>query len=421
MELIKLHKNVKIRILDVFLNSLSSSMYFPFMGIYFASRFGAKLTGVLMIFTILFGFCAGLYAGYFSDLIGRKKIIVGAAFARFLGVLLMLLANTPMVHSTIITFIAVLIISACSGITGPVSEAMVIDVTTNENRKTVYSYMYWFNNLSRIFGAVIGGFLFSTHLFIILTISSVLSFVSVLLISFFITDTYTSTKELTVKSRWEVLKDIGLKYKSVSMDVTFMLFTLATLLFFTLEFQTSNYVGIRLAEELKFQNLLSLGSFQLNVDGTSMLGLLNAENTFLVVATTLIIGKMTKRFNGLSVLLFGLLIYTGGYFILSFSNVPIILLAAGFVATIGEIMFWPIRQAYLADLIPENARSSYMAVNSFVFRGASIIASLFITIGAFVSPIVISSLFVVIGLLSIWLFKVSIYKIRYSNNEKKLG
>jgi MFS transporter, DHA1 family, multidrug resistance protein B len=127
---------------------------------------------------------------------------------------------------------------------------------------------------------------------------------------------------------------------------------------------------------------------------------------------------MMKRFSSLSVLIFGLLFYTGGTFILGFSNAPILLLVAGFVATIGEIMFWPIRQAYLADLIPENARSSYMAVNSLVVRGASVIASLFITIGAFISPIVMSTLYVVIGLLSIWLFIISIHKI---SNRKKLA
>jgi MFS transporter, DHA1 family, multidrug resistance protein B len=421
MELSKLHKNVKIRLLDVFINSLSSSMYFPFLAIYFASRFGAELTGVLMIFTVIFGFGAGLYAGYFSDLIGRKKIILGAAFARSLGLLLMILTNTPMFQSTVITFIAVLIISACGAITEPVAEAMVIDVTTTENRKSVYSVMYWFSNLSVVIGAVIGGYFFSTHLLIILTISFVLSLVSVLMISFFITDTYKPAEESTVKSRWGVLKDIGLQYKRVSMDITFMIFTLATLLFFTLEFQISNYIGIRLAKELEFQNLLTLGSFHLNVDGTSMVGLLNAENTILVVATTLIIGKMMKQFNSLRVLIIALLIYTGGTFILGFSNAPILLLVAGFIATVGEIMFWPIRQAYLADLIPENARSSYMAVNSFVVRGASIIASLFITIGAFVSPIIISSLYVVIGLLSIWLFIVSIHKISYRKNAKTLA
>lgn len=417
----ELHKNVKIRIFDVFLNGISSSMYFPFMAIYFASRFGAELTGILMIFTVILGFLAGLYAGYYSDIIGRKKIMLGAASFRLLGVLLIIISNTPIFHSTILTFIGVLIISACGGISEPVAEAMVIDVTTSENRKYVYNFMYWFRNLSQVIGAVAGGFLFKDHMLLVVSISSFMSLFSILLIKYFITDSYKPAEEIVVKSRLSVLKDMGLRYKSVSLDVTFMIFTLATLLFFTLEFQTSNYIGIRLSKELHLQNLISFGSFNLKVDGTRMLGILNAENTFLVVAITLIIGKLTSRFKGFHVLVFGLLIYTGGYFILGFSNIPSFLMIAGFVATVGEIMFWPIRQSYLADMIPEDLRSSYMAVNSLIFRGASIIASIFITIGAFVSSYVISSMYLLIGLLSIWLFKISINKIKTQKIAKNIS
>ncbi|WP_075981332.1 MFS transporter [Bacillus massilinigeriensis] len=417
MKLKMLHPNVKIRLFDVFINSLSSSMYLPFLSIYFASRFGTELTGILMIITVIFSFCAGLYASYFSDLLGRKKILLGAAIARTLGLVLMVISNTPILHSASITFFAVLIVTASGGITEPVAEAMVIDVTTNKNRKSVYSLMYWFTNLSIVFGTMAGGFLFSTHLLIVLFISFILSIVSIFLILFFITDTYKPTRERVVDSRWAILKDIGLQYKHVSMDKTFMIFSFATLLFFTLEYQISNYVGIRLAKELPHQSLINFGSFNLNIDGTSMLGILTAENTILVVTTTLIIGRLITRFNSLSVLVFGLLIYTGGTFVLGFSNGPILLLIAGFIATIGEIMFWPIRQTYLADLIPENARSSYMAVNSLVGRGGSIIASLFITIGAFVTPMVISFLYVVIGLMCIWLFVVSIHKINFTKES----
>jgi MFS transporter, DHA1 family, multidrug resistance protein B len=95
MKLRELHNNVKIRIFDVFINSFSSSMYFPFMAIYFAARFGNKLTGILMILMVIFGFLAGLYAGYYADLIGRRKIILGASIARLIGVLTILLANSP--------------------------------------------------------------------------------------------------------------------------------------------------------------------------------------------------------------------------------------------------------------------------------------------------------------------------------------
>ncbi|MFB6467038.1 MFS transporter [Cytobacillus sp. Hz8] len=421
MKMSTLHINVRIRVLDVFLHGLSNSMFFPFMSIYFASHFGAKLTGILMIFTVIFGFGVGLYAGYFSDIIGRKKIILVASITRSLGLLFMALANTNLFQSTAWTFLAFIIVTASSSIAEPVAEAMLIDATTNDNRKHVYGFMYWFNNLAIVIGAVIGGFYFTTHLFIILLVSFMISFVSVILIFCFISDTYKHAGKITNQSWMSVFKDIGTQYKRVSMDKVFMIFTLATLLFFTLEFQVSNYIGIRLAKEIHIQNLISISSFHLQVDGTRMLGLLNAENTMIVVTLTLIVGKMMSRYKNINVLIFGLLLYTFGTFVMGYSNAPWFLLAAGFFAAVGEIMFWPVRQYYLADLIPENTRSSYMAVNSIVGNGGSMLASLFITIGAFVSPVVISGLYIVIGLLCIWLFKLAISMIKEREKAKKFA
>ena len=410
-----LHINVKIRLVDVFINSLSTSMYLPFMAIYFSDQIGVKLTGFLMVAVVLISFGIGLYASYFSDLIGRKPIIQVASLVRLSGVVTMTLANLPEKSSTLATFISFLAISVCGGIIEPIAEAMVIDSTTQENRKDVYTFMYWLVNLSTVIGSGIGGFIFSKHLFIILFISSILSLGSFLQILFFIKDVNPLTSEKKRPLQPNVLREVCLHYKRVSTDFTFMIFTLATLLFFTLEFQTSNYIGIRLSKEFHPISLFKLGTYQFTVKGTTMLGLLNVENTLVVVTATLIIGKLIKRFNRFLCLIGGLIIYTGGFFVLGLSNSFILLVIAGFTATIGEILFWPVRQDYLAELIPENARGSYMAVNSFVVRGASVFASLFITIGAFITPVIVSTIYVILGVISIGLFRQSITQIKLKN------
>ncbi|WP_163855971.1 MDR family MFS transporter [Paenibacillus elgii] len=408
----KYHKNLKIRIYDVFINGLCSTMYLPFMGIYFADRLGAELTGILMIITVLFGFSAGLYGGYFADLSGRKKIMVTAASLRLMALIVMLVANTLMMNPVILTFISILIISACSGASDPVSEAMVVDVTNSDNRKSVYNFLYWFRNLSSVLGGVAGGFLFKDHLQLILLISAFLSALSLVLVSVFITETYTPPIQRTLVKR-RVLHELVVNYIRVSKDRTFMIFTLATLLFFSLEFQMSNYIGIRLGKELPSQ-IYYLFGFGFNLDGVKLLGLLRAENTFVVVAFTLLIGLLVKRYKDTKVLTAGLLIYTAGYFILGFSNVPLLLLSAMLIATVGEIMFWPVRQKYLAELIPEDARSSYMAVNSLVFQGARVLASLSITLGAVITSFFMSTLYLFIGLISIYLFHMVIGQIKRS-------
>ncbi|WEG14556.1 MFS transporter [Pullulanibacillus sp. KACC 23026] len=407
MELGKLHPNVQVRLLDVTLNSLSSSMYVPFMAIYFSERWGAVITGLLLVITVLIGFIGGLYAGYLADSIGRKSILTIASFVKVVGALLFVLVNSPFWHSTIVTFIAFLIVSVSGAIAEPIAEAMVMDVTTNDERPEVYNLMYWLTNLSVVLGSFIGGAFFQNHFFAILLVSMAISILSVLVILFLISDTYQKKNESRVNG-WNLVKGVGTHYKKVSKDSTFMVFTFATLLFFTLEFQTTNYIGVRLSKQLPLQTVFSLGDLHLKVDGTSMVGWLNAENTIIVAAMTLFIGKVIKPFNRLKVLSAGLVLYTAGFFFLGFNNSPILLLLAGFVATLGEIIFWPMRQAYLAECIPKESRSSYMAVNSFVVRGASVLAALFISAGAIAAPLVISCSYAVIGFLSMWLFYVAI-------------
>ncbi|MGE5704462.1 MAG: hypothetical protein ACM32O_18195 [Clostridia bacterium] len=84
------------------------------------------------------------------------------------------------------------------------------------------------------------------------------------------------------------------------------------------------------------------------------------------------------------------------------------------IATVGEIIFWPVRQKYLTELIPEDARSSYMAVNSLVFQGAPVFASLSITLGAVITSFFMSTLYLIIGLTSIYLFHMVIGQIKRS-------
>ncbi|EAO9488545.1 MFS transporter, partial [Salmonella enterica] len=71
---------------------------------------------------------------------------------------------------------------------------------------------------------------------------------------------------------------------------------------------------------------------------------------------------------------------------IAISDVPWVLLVLVIIAALSELSFWPIVQAYLADLPPEKSRSSYMAVNSLVGRGGMMLGTFAITIGTFIPP-----------------------------------
>lgn len=153
----ELHPNIRARILIQFLSKVIGSMIFPFMAIYFSMEINSSVAGFLLMINVLAQFLAGMYGGHLADIIGRKKLMVTGELLKVFAFLGMVLCNSPMFHSPWITFVMLLIIGVAQGLINPAGEAMLIDVSTPENRSFMYSVSYWANNLSIMIGIMGGG------------------------------------------------------------------------------------------------------------------------------------------------------------------------------------------------------------------------------------------------------------------------
>lgn len=65
-------------------------------------------------------------------------------------------------------------------------------------------------------------------------------------------------------------------YLAVARDRVFLRLVLAALLVWSVEVQISSYLAVRLGSDFPEQRLLSLGSWQVTVDGINVLGILRA-------------------------------------------------------------------------------------------------------------------------------------------------
>jgi DHA1 family multidrug resistance protein B-like MFS transporter len=412
MGFLAMHRNIQIRIVTSFLTRIVGSMIFPFMAIYFAQKLGGMLAGILLFINGLVSLITGLYGGYIADRIGRKKVLLFGQGILVISFAIMALANSQWFDSAWVTFFMMTLNSFGNGLTNPAAEAMLIDVSTPENRKIMYSINYWTINLSIAIGSMMGGLLFKSYrfeLFVALTAVSIFTFI---LMAFFMIEVFQAKQ---VVEKRNVLKDIVYNYKKIMHDRVFVLFSLATICVMSIEFQLSNYIGIRLEEEFQPITVFLLGFASIHVDGLRMLSFISTENTILVVCLTVFITRWMKRFPDANVLYIGLAIYTIGYTFLGFSSHIAILLMACFVFTIGELTYVPVRQSILADIINEDARSSYMAINGLVFQIAKINGSLGVIVGSLIGSYGMSLLFFVLGMLSIFLFRssLSIYNQTY--------
>ncbi len=370
---------------------------FPFMAIYFASYFGASLTGFLLILNIVVGMIVGLYGGYYADRVGRKKLMVIAGTIRMVAFFLMAFANSPLYFSPELTFVMALLINASFGLDGPAADAMIIDISKPKERKGVYALIYWSFNLAFAIGGVIGALSFKNHLFELLIVLAAFSIISNILVIFLIKETLTTPDTSIQKG---VLRSMLKSYKEVAVDKLFLYFILANLLIQSLENQLENYIGVRLNEEMPTQSL-----FSLDVSGVEMLGFLKTENTLLVVLLTVFVTKWVSKLNESKAYLNSIIIFTIGYVAISYFNNIWLLFIFMIVATIGELMRVPIQSDYMASIPSDEKRSSYMAVYGMVFNGSMMLASFFVTLGAYLNKELMSLLILLCGVVSIGISK----------------
>ena len=407
------HKNIKIRIVETFMSRFIGSMIFPFMSIYLAVHFGAKVAGLLLLINVFVGIGINFLGGYFADQFGRKRIMLMAESLRFLAFFTMMVCNSPWFESATVTFAMMTVNSICWGLAGPANQAMMIDVSTPPQRKLMYSITYWANNLSIAIGGIIGAFLFKDYLFELFLALSVASAVTALLVAFFIDESY-SPIDSDMTPTQHVGKLIS-NYRTVLHDRLFVLFTIAGVLILSMEFQLTNYIGIRLSEEMPSQPFLYW-----EINGVQTMGILRSENTIMVVILMLFITKIPHNFKDRTILVWSCFFFSIGYAALAYSNNVFILFVMMGILTIGEVFRVPVEQSYMAAIPPDDARSSYMAFNGLKFNLSMLIASSTVTLGAIFSSSVMAGIILAIGLTGTVILKVISPELDKRRNDVEL-
>ncbi|KGX83859.1 MDR family MFS transporter [Pontibacillus marinus] len=408
-----LHPNIRIRIYTSFLGRVIGSMIFPFMAIYFTNKINATVAGVLLLIHVVVQFISGLYGGYLADLLGRKRMMVTGEWIRVIGVVGLILVNSPWFVSPWITFLMMLIIGISSGLVNPAAEAMLIDVSTKETRAFMYSINYWAVNMSMMIGMIVGGWLYKDYFFELLLSLLVMSFVVLWMTVALIHETYVVQK--TTKKEYG-FSPLMKSYQTVIKDFPFVLFTLGGIMILALEFQRNNFIAVRLEDEITSRVWSFWGGMNLNIDGVKLLSLLTVENTLIIVLFTAVASKWIKGRAEQSIMYMGFILFGSGYAIMAFSNsIPTLFLAI-VVLSIGELLYVPTRQSILADIVDDSKRGAYMAFNGFVFQVGKMLGALGIIVGEVIGGIGMGVAYMVLVLMGIMFSRIGILK--YSNQKE---
>lgn len=397
MNFFTFNKTIQIRLLLQFLTTLSTMTVLPYIIIYFSKTVGIFITGFMFIFVLTASMIGSLTGGYAADHVGRKKVIVLSETIVSNGFACVALVNSPLFTMPYVTFFLFMVIYFFSGAAEPAYQALLIDVSSPDNRRSIYTYSYWLRNLAISIGGIIGAFLYFNHHFILYIGIALCLFISLVITISCIKETYTPIPPENIpKKRNTFLKG----YSQVLKHKSFTAFIVANLLLISMEEQLTNYMAIRLTNNIQEPQAFLF----FKADGINLVGILKSENTLLIVLFTIVISYFVKKYNDRFVILIGVSLYFLGYIMISLNDVPLLLIAAMFIATLGEMIYLPAKQTLLADLVPDHARSTYMAAYSlFSFIGIST-AGIFILISTWLPAAVMSSIFGCMGLLCVLIY-----------------
>lgn len=389
-------RNVKLRVGVMFVHRFVDIMLVPLMVIHFATIYGAAVTGLLTVVAAGVAIGATFLGGHLSDVYGRRPTLLVGEIGGFLAYAGLVLANSDLWQSGVATYVFYLLVTGLGSIVRPASDGMIIDVSTPEQRPAIYAINYWATNLAMVFGSLLGGFLYTGYFFDLLVVTAVLE-AGIAVVSWVAMTETAPAVAAEPERNW--LGSMLRGYVHVLRDRMFARLFLAILFFTIVQMQMQYYLGVRLAEDFRPTRLLGI-----DVDGISMMGVVRAVNTFLVVCLGLFAVKLFRRLTDWQRLCGGTIVFVIGHMVLAIAGDPWILIAATVVLTIGELANSPTRQSLLASVAPDGSRSRYMAVYQLVFRLGMVFAALSITLGALVSPYVMALLYGVLGIASVGLF-----------------
>ncbi|KMM36774.1 MFS transporter [Guptibacillus hwajinpoensis] len=405
MKFLSFHRNVKLRLMDSTINILLSTMIFPFLAIYYAKNLGESMAGLILLVSIIFSMAGSMVGGHYSDRMGRKKLLIYASVFRLFFSICIILLHSPLldVNNYLLiyfTFPLFTLIGIANGVEGPVGQALLIESTGTNERKYMFTIANWFANLAVALGGVAGGFMFNRYTFLLFCLYGLVCFLS-FVFKCFIKDTQPVKNNTIRTTKFGIIKTYSILLKDKLMSK----YLVALVLIISLELHLTYSVGIRLSQEMHDSSPIEIAKWSIAMSGQEFLGVLLTENTVLVVLLGLFITYLFKYLSEKTILVAGLILYSAGYLMIAASLNIWILLFAMLIATIGELMYLPMRSTYSSRIPPKDQMSTYKALEGMGYYAAEMWASLLVIVAGFIHHSILFIILLITAIIGIVLFK----------------
>jgi MFS family permease len=349
LDYLKLPKKIYILFISRIVNC-SGNFVFPFITLLLTQTNGLseKEAGFFVSLSILASTLGILIGGFLTDKFGRKKILVIFPFISSLCMLTCAFLGKSILVPYMLS-VGIIFNSAAK----PATNALILDLTTKEQRKASLALMYYATNVGTALGPLIAGFLFVRHSRILFIGDGITTLASVLLIFIFIDENYgfikndTNKNNLGVNKNSKMLITILLKYKSIILYS--LIFGALNIIYIQQSFSVPLYIN-----ELFKPN------------GSQMYGSLSTVNCFTVLIFTVLITSIIKNKNLILNTCIVTILYAISFSLIFMSTKYYQLFLITFLYSIGEIVLSISSQFYIAENTPSNYRGRFNAMFLFI-------------------------------------------------------
>lgn len=327
----------------------ASSMSMPFLFIYLSKHTEMSLgtIGLIIGAGSLAGMIGGFVGGTLSDIIGRRRVMLGALYVWafvFLGF--------AYGKGVIFFFLLNLLGGLCRSFYEPVSQALMADVTAPQKRFRVFSLRYTAINVGVAVGPIIGTLLAMKASALPFTVTAIIYLLYAfslqrLLNQFGIKQIEGQKKEpITFGNAWSV----------ISKDVAFRLFILGGVLGAFGYSQMTSTLS-------KFAEMSMPNS-------TALFAVLMSINAIAVVALQHPFTRWMEKRPALTSIIAGNIAYALGDIGYAFATNWAVFIISMVIFTIGEILTHTASDVFIDRLAPEHMRGTYYGAKSFSNLGA---------------------------------------------------
>lgn len=335
-----------IIVATLFIDSLGSTLLFPFFALYITQKFGVGMTeaGILLGMSSLFGLIGSMIGGALTDRFGRRQLILfGLVFSALSSLLFGLASDVR------ILYFLVVIVGLLSRVSTPAHDAMMADILPEDKRQEAFGITRVVYNYAWIFGTALGGLIAARSFLALFAADAVLSLIVAIILYRFLPETKPAPHIEAQESESFLTTVAG--YRDVLRDLPYMGFTLAGMIVLIVYQQQYGALAVYLRD---VHNI-----------GSNSYGLMLSVAGLEVVLFQIWISRTIRKYSPFLMMTLGALFFMVGFAMIGFVKGFTFFLLAMIIATVGEMILFPTNKALAINFAPPEMRGRYMAIYDF--------------------------------------------------------